>query len=41
VAVKGSELMWPVLQVSVAALVSVQSTEAVGVEIKRRAVKGN
>ncbi len=41
VAVKGPELMWPVLQASVAALVNVQSAEAVGAELKLRVVKGN
>lgn len=41
VAVKGPELMRPVLQASVAALVNVQSAEAVGAELKLRVVKGN
>ena len=40
-AVKQSDLMRLVLQASVAALVNVQSVEAVGAELKRRAVKGN
>jgi len=39
--VKEPDLMRLVLQASVAALVNVQSVEAVGAEIKRRAVKGN
>ena len=41
VAVKQPDLMRLVLQASVAALVNVQSVEAVDVEMKRRAVKGN
>ena len=40
-AVKQSDLMRLVLQASVAALVNVQSVEAVGAELKRRAVVGN
>ncbi len=40
-AIKDPDLMRLVLQASVAALVNVQSVEAVGGEIKRRAVKGN
>ena len=40
-AVKDPDLMRLVLQVSVAALVNVQSVEAVDAEIKRRAVMGN
>jgi hypothetical protein len=40
-AVKEPDLMRLVLQASVAALVNVQSAEAVGAEMKRRAVKGN
>ena len=40
-AVKEPDLMRLVLQVSVAALVNVQSVEAIDAELKRRAVKGN
>ena len=40
-AVKQPDLMRLVLQVSVAALVNVQSVEAVDAEMKRRAVAGN
>ena len=40
-AVKEPDLMRLVLQASVAALVNVQSVEAVDVEMKRRAVVGN
>ena len=40
-AVKEPDLMRLVLQASVAALVNVQSVEAVDVEMKRRAVIGN
>ena len=40
-AVRAPELMRLVLQASVAALVNVQSAEAVELELKRRAVKGN
>ena len=40
-AVKDPDMMRVVLQASVAALVNVQSVEAVGAEIKRRAVVGN
>ena len=40
-AVKDPDLMRLVLQVSVAALVNVQSVEVVGAEMKRRAVKRN
>ncbi len=40
-AVKEPDLMRLVLQASVAALVNVQSAEAVDAEMKRRAVKGN
>ena len=40
-AVKQPDLMRLVLQVSVAALVNVQSVEAVDAELKRRAVVGN
>ena len=40
-AVKEPDLMRLVLQASVAALVNVQSVEAVGGEMKRRAVVGN
>ena len=40
-AVKEPDLMRLVLQASVAALVNVQSVEAVDAELKRRAVKGN
>ena len=40
-AVKEPNLMRLVLQASVAALVNVQSVEAVEAEMKRRAVKGN
>jgi hypothetical protein len=40
-AVKEPDLMRLVLQVSVAALVNVQSVNAVEAEMKRRAVKGN
>ena len=40
-AVKEPDLMRLVLQASLAAMVNVQSVEAVGAEIKRRAVKGN
>ena len=39
-AVKEPDLMRLVLQASVAALVNVQSVEAVDAELKRRAVKG-
>ncbi len=39
-AVKDPDLMRLVLQVSVAALVNVQSVEAVDAELKRRAVRG-
>ena len=39
--VREPELMRLVLQASVAALVNVQSAEAVELELKRRAVKGN
>ena len=40
-AVKHPDLMRILLQASVAALVNVQSVEAVGAEIKRRSVAGN
>ncbi len=40
-AVKEPDLMRLVLQASVAALVNVKSVEAVGAEMKRRAVNGN
>ena len=40
-AVKEPDLMRLLLQASVAALVNVQSFEAVDAEMKRRAVKGN
>ncbi len=40
-AVKESDLMRLVLQACVAALVNVQSVEAVDAELKRRAVNGN
>lgn len=40
-AVKEPDLMRILLQASVAALVNVQSVEAVDAELKRRAVKGN
>ena len=40
-AVREPDLMRLVLQASVAALVNVQSAEAVELELKRRAVKGN
>ena len=40
-AVREPNLMRLVLQASLAALVNVQSVEAVGAEMKRRAVKGN
>jgi len=40
-AIKDPDLMRLVLQASVAALVNVQSVEAVGAELKVRAVKGN
>ena len=40
-AVKEPDLMRLVLQASVAALVNVQSVEAVDAEMKRRAVAGN
>jgi hypothetical protein len=40
-AVKDPDLMRLVLQACVAAMVNVQSGEAVGAELKRRAVKGN
>ena len=40
-AVKEPDLMRLVLQASVAALVNVQSVEAVDAEMKRRAVEGN
>ena len=40
-AVKDPDLMRLVLQVSVAALVNLQSVEVVGAELKRRAVTGN
>ena len=40
-ALKEPDLMRLLLQASVAALVNVQSVEAVEVETKRRAVKGN
>ena len=40
-AVKEPDLMRLVLQASVAALVNVQSVEAVDAELKRRAVAGN
>jgi hypothetical protein len=40
-AVKEPDLMRMVLQASVAALVNVQSVEAVDAEMRRRAVKGN
>ena len=40
-AVKEPDLMRLVLQASVAALVNVQSVEAAGAELKRRAFKGN
>lgn len=40
-AVKAPDLMRLVLQVSVAALVNVQSVEAIDAEMKRRAVVGN
>lgn len=40
-AVKEPDLMRLVLQVSVAALVNVQSVEAIDAEMKRRAVVGN
>ncbi len=40
-AVKDPDMMRVVLQASVAALVSVQSVEAVGAEIRRRAVIGH
>ena len=40
-AVKQPDLMRLVLQASVSALVNVQSVEAVGGEMKRRAVVGN
>lgn len=40
-AVKEPDLMRLVLQVSVAAVVNVQSVEAVDAEMKKRAVKGN
>ena len=40
-AVKEPDLIRLVLQASVAALVNVQSVEAVGAELKRRAVVGN
>ena len=40
-AVNDPDLMRLVLQVSVAAMVNVQSVEAVDAEMKRRAVKGN
>ena len=40
-AVKEPDMMRLVLQASVAALVNVQSVEAVDAELKRRAVKGN
>ena len=40
-AVKKPDLMRLVLQASVAALVNVQSVEAVDAEMKRRAVMGN
>ena len=40
-AIKEPDLMRLVLQAAVAALVNVQSVEAVDAELKRRAVKGN
>ena len=40
-AVKEPDLMRLVLQASVAALVNVQSVEAVGAEMKKRAIAGN
>ena len=40
-AVKDPDLMRLALQASVAALVNVQTVEAVDAELKRRAVKGN
>lgn len=40
-AVKEPDLMRLTLQASVAAMVNVQSVEAVGAEMKRWAVKGN
>ena len=40
-AVKEPDLTWLVLQAGVAALVNVQSVEAIDAEMKRRTVMGN